>query len=70
MIFFCILLNIKVKAKWSLHLIKHHGMKMYGTVQVQHPAFLTSELDQGEWLASCPGRLIWERKYSTQRTGD
>jgi hypothetical protein len=31
-------------------------MKTYGGVD--HPSFLTSALDGGEWLASRPGRFI------------
>jgi hypothetical protein len=40
----------------SLCLSEHHAMKNYG-VEVEPQAFLTSELDGGEWLASRPGRF-------------
>jgi len=33
-------------------------MKTYGEVEMQFHAFLTSELDGGEWSASRPGRFI------------
>jgi hypothetical protein len=31
--------------------MKHHAIKIYGKVEVQLHAFLTSVLDDGEWLA-------------------
>jgi hypothetical protein len=47
----------KVKMKLSQCLTKHHAMKMYGRVEVQLHALLTSELDGGEWSASRYGRF-------------
>jgi hypothetical protein len=35
----------------------HHAFKTYSGVEVQLHAFLTSELDGGEWLPSRPGRF-------------
>jgi hypothetical protein len=35
------------KVKLSLRLTKHHALKTYGTGEVQHHAFFTSELDGG-----------------------
>jgi len=51
-------MNGKVKVKLSLCLTKHHDMKLYREVEVQHHTFLTSALDAGEeWSASCPGHF-------------
>jgi hypothetical protein len=33
-------------------------LKMYGGVEVQFHAFLTSALEEGEWSASCSGGFI------------
>jgi hypothetical protein len=53
-----IIWNGKVKVKLSLCLTKHHDMKLYREVEVQHHTFLTSALDAGEeWSASCPGHF-------------
>jgi hypothetical protein len=49
--------DINVKAKFAFCLIKHHPMKTYGEVMYS-PSFLTSTLDEGEWLAQRPGRFI------------
>jgi len=41
-------------------------MKMYGGLEVQLQAFLTSALDGDEWSASCPGHFtLGERDHST-----
>jgi hypothetical protein len=42
----------KWKLKLSPCLIKHQAMNMYGKVEVQLHAYLTSALDGGEWVAS------------------
>jgi hypothetical protein len=45
-------------------------MKVYGGVDVQIHAFLTSALIGDEWSASRPGRFIpWERAPSTHWIG-
>jgi len=41
----------------SLCLTKYYPMKTKGRVEVQLHAFLTSELDGGEWSTSGPGRF-------------
>jgi len=46
------------KVNFLLYLTKYHAMKTYGEVEMQFHAFLTSELDGGEWSASRPGRFI------------
>jgi hypothetical protein len=38
-------------------LINYHAMKIYGVVYVHLQEFLTSALEEGEWWASCLGRL-------------
>jgi len=40
-------------------------MKIYGGVEVQLYAFITSALDGGEWAASCPATLTWGKDPST-----
>jgi hypothetical protein len=43
----------------KMHLLfKHHAIKTYWGVEVELHAFLTSTLDESEWLASPPGRFI------------
>jgi hypothetical protein len=37
--------------------IKHYVIEKYGRVHVQHHSFLTVVPDEGEWLASSPGRF-------------
>jgi hypothetical protein len=37
--------------------IKHHATKMYGEMEVHFHAFLTSALDDAEWIASLSGRF-------------
>jgi hypothetical protein len=37
-------------------------MKTYGGMKLQLHSFLSSELDEGEWSASRPGRLISKEK--------
>jgi hypothetical protein len=44
------------RAELSLRLIKHHAMKVYGEVEVERHAFLTSALDGGEQSPSRPKR--------------
>jgi hypothetical protein len=45
-------------------------MEMYGGIEVQLHAILTSVLDGGEWSASRPGRFIRvERAPGTHSTG-
>jgi hypothetical protein len=52
-------LLLQAQAKLSLHLVKPHDMTSYGEVEVGVwiCVFLTSELDENEWLASRSGRL-------------
>jgi hypothetical protein len=40
-----------------MYLTKHHAMKMYWGVEIQHHTFLTIALEGGEWSASCPGHF-------------
>jgi hypothetical protein len=40
-----------------LYLTKHYTMKTCSGVDIYIHAFLTSALDEGEWLASSPGRF-------------
>jgi len=47
----------KVNVKLSLCLTKHHAIKTYWEVDVQCHAFLTLELEVGEWSTSRPGRF-------------
>jgi len=42
----------------------YHAMKMYGTVEVQLHAILTSPPDGGEWSASCPAHFILRERAS------
>jgi hypothetical protein len=56
--------------KLSLALMEHHGMEAYWGAEIQLHAFLTSELDGGEWSASRPGRFIpTERTRGTHWIG-
>jgi hypothetical protein len=48
--------------KFSLRLIKYHGIKTYGGVDVWLHSFLTSALDGGEWSASLPGRFTLRKR--------
>lgn len=48
----CIIRYTACKNKFARCVIKHDATKMYGEVGVQFHAFLTSELDRGEWPAS------------------
>jgi len=43
--------------RYILDITNHHAMKTYGGVEVQLHAFVTSELDGGEWSASRFGRF-------------
>jgi hypothetical protein len=45
------MVNVKVKVT------EHHAMKPYGEMEVELHAFLTSAVDGGEWLVSCPRRF-------------
>jgi hypothetical protein len=52
-------------------LSKHHAMKVYGEVEVQLHASLTSARDGSERSASRPGRLtVGERASATHWVGD
>jgi hypothetical protein len=42
--------------------MKHHTMMTYGGMEIQFHMFLTSLLDGGEWLASCPGLFTLEKQ--------
>jgi hypothetical protein len=53
---------VKVKAKMSLCLTKHHAMKTHWGVEVYLHAFLTSALHGGEWSASRAGRFTPREK--------
>jgi hypothetical protein len=51
-------------------LLKHHKMKAIRGVEVELYVFITSKLDGGEWLASCPGRFTAkERLHDVHRIG-
>ena len=41
-----------------------HAINSYGELQVLLHAFLTSVTNGGEWLASHPGRLTFEKRVS------
>jgi hypothetical protein len=56
-VFWVVTQALKVKVKLSLRLTKHHAMKTYWGVEVYLHAFLTLELNGGEWSASLPGRF-------------
>jgi hypothetical protein len=47
-------ITVKVKAKLSLCLTKHHAMKTYWVVEVKCHAFFTSALEGSKWSASPP----------------
>jgi hypothetical protein len=40
------------KSEVAFYSTKHHAMKLYGGVEVQHHAFLTSALGGNEWSGS------------------
>jgi hypothetical protein len=49
--------NYDRKVKSSLYLSKYHALKTYEGEKVQLHAFLTLEIDGGEWSASRLGRF-------------
>jgi hypothetical protein len=54
--------KVKVKLCPRFFLTEHHATKTYWRVEVYIPAFLTSALGGGEWLASRPGRFTLQGK--------
>lgn len=63
-----VLLSIEVLESWSMELAKCktvlvHSLKLYGRVEIQFRSILTSELVGDEWLATCPGRLLWGKSH-------
>jgi hypothetical protein len=51
-----------IYVKLSLCLTKHHYIKTYWGVKVELHAFLTSELDGGEWSASRSGHFTLKER--------
>jgi len=49
---------VKVNVNLSLHLTKTHTTEAYKVVEVQFHTFLTSAMDGGEDLSSCPTCLM------------
>jgi hypothetical protein len=49
------------KVMLLLCLIKHHAMKVYGTVEIHLHVFLTSAFWGHDWSVLCPGYFIQDR---------
>ena len=51
-------LNLELRIYvWKCQVSRVYAMEAYGRMEVQLRSFLTSEYDEGEWLASPPVRL-------------